>query len=140
MKDYDYERGIAEAVEQCAGAVNNWEGIQSDIYRAVNPKKNVRTYLYPAVIFNNLIDLKPAVEELRFETVIEDLVYKYSGVECNLIVASFGIFIPHENRGETKDRSVITAEVLDVLSKLQIDAFNINQNYVMEARKDLWLY
>jgi hypothetical protein len=131
-------KGVKEAYKQSMGVET--EGIPAEIYRGINAKKNTRTYLYPAVIFKNAMSLEKLQGAEGYEEVIKDCIYKYEGKESNIVITSFGVFISQENMSESKNRSEVIKDAEKVLVKLKIDAACVNQEYIMQARPDLWLY
>lgn len=131
-------KGSKEGYRQVIG--KKLKGIKTKKYSAINSQKNSRTYLYPAVIFKESINLKELKKEHRYVEVLKDHMFSYKGRGTKLIISSFGIFITQENMNESKDRVLVEDDIKKILSILKINVSSVNQEYIMQARQDLWLY
>ena len=55
-------------------------------------------------------------------------------------MANFGIFICLDDISIPLDRSAVVKEVEGVVDLLGLNQGNFNLSYMMNARRDLWLY
>lgn len=131
-------KGSKEALKQCTG--KEMEGIPTEIYRGINLNKNTRTYLNPVVLFNKSFSLNKLNEDKKYDEIINDCIYIYNGKESKIVITSFGIFVSQEKINESKNRANVMNDVTETLSILQIHVDCVNQQYIMQARQDLWLY
>lgn len=138
IKSYGLIEGSKEAYKQCVGGKSS--SVYSEVYTGINKKKNVRTYLYPTVIFNRTIDFTRVKDESKFEKVVTNCIYRYEDEENSIIITNFGLFIPQENTSENKDRKQIVKVIKRILNLLEITEDSVNQEYIMQARPELWLY
>ena len=90
-------------------------------------------YLYPVVFFKKYknIDYKNLND---FKIVENILIFK------KIIILPIGLFIIHNNKQDIVKREEIEKEIIYVLKALNIRDEECNYNYIMEARKDTWLY
>ncbi|WP_462410641.1 iron-sulfur cluster assembly scaffold protein [Neobacillus sp. Marseille-QA0830] len=135
MKVSGIIKGWQETMNMSLGKEN--KGIPARVYSTIHPYKNIRTYLYPAVLFKQMVNLQSIAQFEGVEEVVKDCLYKYG---TNLLITRFGVFISQADRNQSNDRLKVTEQVSNVLAILDLDADGLNQEYIMQARPDLWLY
>lgn len=126
---YGMEIGTMETINQICGNIGE---IKANKYRKLCPKMNKRTYLYPVVIFNKYI----ADLNINCLEKIENLIMSYK----HLLVLPIGIFIIQNEEYSAFNRDLLNSEVEYLLKQLSLSNDDCNMQYVMEARKDTWLY
>lgn len=140
MKMFSFEQAIDQTVAQSFGTKYHQNEQRTHIFHAIQSYKNERTYLYPAVIFNHLVNLSDLPAHLQLDEIVPNYLVKFSGDLCNLIISSFGLFIIHNQHEVVHERMAITNEIMAVLEALNIKVKDVHPSYVMNARQDLWLY
>lgn len=126
---YGIEKGTKETVNQICGATGE---IPSSKYQDLCTRMNERIYLYPVTFF---VDY---VRNLNLEA-LKEVAPKMMRFN-QLLVLPIGIFlIQNGDQGEI-DRQILNHEVELILQMLGLNEDICNQSYIMEARKDTWLY
>ena len=131
QKQFGLVEGIKETKRQIYKFAS--EGIKSNYYYDICPILNERVYLYPVVFFKKYknIDYKNLND---FKIIDNILIFK------KIIILPIGLFITHNNKQDIVKREEIEKEIIYVLKALNIRDEECNYNYIMEARKDTWLY
>ena len=131
QKQFGLVEGIKETKRQIYKFAS--EGIKSNYYYDICPILNERVYLYPVVFFKKYknIDYKNLND---FKIIDNILIFK------KIIILPIGLFIIHNNKQDIVKREEIEKEIIYVLKALNIRDEECNYNYIMEARKDTWLY
>ena len=101
------------------------------MYSNLSDKLNSRTYLYPIAIFNRYIKL----DILNDKKIDDDF-----AISNHIAVLPFGLFLLQKADGINISRLEMLKEVQEIVDILKIADVDLNLNYMMEARKDLWLY
>ena len=57
-----------------------------------------------------------------------------------IIILPIGLFITHNNKQDMVKREKIEKQIMYIFKTLNIIDEECNYNYIMEARKDTWLY
>ena len=122
--------GVIEAKRQICGSQGR---IKTSYYRNLCSTLNQRVYLYPVVLFKKYREL--LYEEVKEFKVVDDI-YIYN----RIIVLPIGLFIIHDNQDTMIERAEIEKQICFVINALNITDDDCNYTYIMEARKDTWLY
>lgn len=127
VKQFGEEKGMKEAENQMEG-----EGglLNSKAFSGLCEYLNTRTYLYPIVFFKKYINIDVGEFELISECLYE---------RGDIAILPFGLFLKQKNE-KTIRREKIEGEVEYILDVLGISIEECNFAYIMEARKDTWLY
>lgn len=129
QKQYGEKKGKRETIKQICG---NSSEIEAEKYRKLNKNMNERVYLYPIAIFNNVIsDLK----QKQFE-VIDTNIMKYKQV----LILPVGLFLIQNDLESEIKRENLNDIIKFILETLMLNENNCNMFYMMEPRKDTWLY
>ena len=129
QKQYGLEDGRNETIRQICGNIGK---LKSKKYEVLCPKLNERTYLYPVVFFNKYFENISKIELMDKA----DEIILYDG----LMVLPIGIFIIQNEKSKVKDRDELNLEVNKLMKDNKINMYDCYTNYVMEARRDIWLY
>lgn len=131
QKQFGLVEGIKETKRQICKFES--EGIKSNYYYDICPILNERVYLYPVVFFKKYKDID--YRNLNdFKIVDNILIFR------EIIILPIGLFIIHNNKQDRVKREEIEKQIIGVLEILNIKKEECNYNYIMEARKDTWLY
>ena len=128
-KTFGYKKGIEETIQQLC---NNMNLLDSHKYRTICNYMNTRVYLYPILLFNNLL------RNIKSNNLIEyiDLnIYKYK----NLLILPIGIFMLQDGN-ESITHHKLNQEISELIEILGVDLTNCDFDFYIESRKDLWLY
>ena len=128
-KTFGYKKGIEETIQQLC---NNMNLLDSHKYRIICNYMNTRVYLYPILLFNNLL------RNIKSNNLIEyiDLnIYKYK----NLLILPIGIFMLQDGN-ESITHHKLNQEISELIEILGVDLTNCDFDFYIESRKDLWLY
>ena len=129
MEKFKTKKGIDETIQQLC---NNMNLLDSDKYRKICNYMNTRVYLYPILLFNNLL------RNIKSNNLIEyiDLnIYKYK----NLLILPIGIFMLQDGN-ESITHHKLNQEISELIEILGVDLTNCDFDFYIESRKDLWLY
>ena len=93
---------------------------------------NERVYLYPVAIFSKYMD--------EFEN--EKLIYIAPNMfrSEQLLVLPIGLFLIQNDSYSEIGRNQLNDQIENLINVLGMDESICNVEYVMEARKDTWLY
>lgn len=125
---YGNEDGAMETEKQvrCNQGV-----IKSIRYNALSSTLNTRKYLYPMMVFNKYMEFG-CTDSIVF-------IEPYMGIYNDILVLPVGLFlIVDECRSQS--RAEIRDELDCLMDNLNINESMCNFSYIMEARRDLWLY
>lgn len=93
---------------------------------------NERVYLYPIVIFNKYINFMD-ISGLKS---IGSSIYRKE----QILVLPIGLFLIQDGLYNNFDRNRLDSQIENLMNNLSLDISTCNFEYVMEARKDTWLY
>ena len=128
-KIFGYKKGIEETIQQLC---NNMNLLDSHKYRKICNYMNTRVYLYPILLFNNLLrNIKPN----NLIEYIDLNIYKYK----NLLILPIGIFMLQDGN-ESITHHKLNQEISELIEILGVDLTNCDFDFYIESRKDLWLY
>ena len=106
--------------------------LDSHKYRKICNYMNTRVYLYPILLFNNLLrNIKPN----NLIEYIDLNIYKYK----NLLILPIGIFMLQDGN-ESITHHKLNQEISELIEILGVDLTNCDFDFYIESRKDLWLY
>ena len=97
------------------------------VYTISNPSS------YPMALFKSAASIQ-GLDDYRVAD--EDEIYVYG----RIAVLPIGLFLLHENGFEKLDRQLLERDVAYLMEKLRKGESDCNFTYLMEARKDVWLY
>lgn len=100
-------------------------------YNALTKTLNQRVYLSPLVLFNKIIVLNSS----DMDIVQEGVMYRYR----NLIVTTFGIFL-RNTENHVFNKTKVTSDLEIIIAQLGLKDKDFKEDYIMNARTDLWLY
>lgn len=128
IKKFGQTEGIHETIHQICGVEGD---IETKKYGDLIPVMNSRIYLYPITIFNHYIEIKGNDNLRKIE----------SEMFCleQLLILPIGVFII-QNRDDEFSRNKLNDMINSLMENLKIDSSECNCEFVMEARKDTWLY
>ena len=129
QKQYGIEDGKKETLRQICGDIGE---LRSKKYKELCPKLNERTYLYPVVFFNSFFD---NLKGTGLSDNVEDIISS-----DGLLILPIGIFIVQNEKSKSMNRDELNFAVNQLMKENKLDMFNCYTNYVMEARRDTWLY
>ena len=129
QKQYGIEDGKKETLRQICGDIGE---LRSKKYKELCPKLNERTYLYPVVFFNSFFD---NLTGTGLSDNAEDIISS-----DGLLILPIGIFIVQNEKSKSMNRDELNFAVNQLMKENKLDMFNCYTNYVMEARRDTWLY
>ncbi|GHV38873.1 hypothetical protein FACS1894187_18190 [Synergistales bacterium] len=127
VKQFGLFRGFAEMNAQ----IRDCGQIASDAYATICPVLNTRVYLNPLVLFTSLNSLSELKSNPEYSQIKDSELYRYN----DLLVTPNGVFLINSERQFSKSR--IESDVNVILRQINAKPFT---EYLMEARKDLWLY
>lgn len=134
MLDLNIKRfGIECGLQETKNQIFNVPGkIYTQKYSELVSVLNVRVYLYPVVIFNKYVNLKNVGE-------LNSIGY---GMYRNgqILVLPIGLFLIQNGSDNELDRNVLDSQIEKLMNDLRLNSSICNFEYVMEARKDTWLY
>lgn len=130
INQYGIINGINETKKQLFGDAGQKASIRFS--RAFH-YLNQRTYLFPIVLFSHYVDIDENKDIVKME---DYPIYTYE----NIAVLPIGIFLMHHNKNEIIDREQLEKNIVKILSIIGITEEDCNYSYLMEARKDTWLY
>lgn len=128
-KQFGTKRGMIETRNQIYGLEGK---INSVKYKDLCATINTRTYFYPITIFKNY---HKQVQAEQF-TKINDVIAIYK----QIMISPIGLFLIQNQRYTKADRTLLEKDIETVLQILNLDVEKCHMSYVMEARKDTWLY
>lgn len=128
-KQYGEQTGLKETINQICGKSGE---IVTRKYCELTHTMNERVYLYPVVIFNGFVD---NLEKRELINVGSDMFR----IE-HILVLPIGLFLIQDNSYSEMERDILNEKIEEIINTLGIDASSCNLDYVMEARKDTWLY
>lgn len=123
-------RGVREALGQLRGEGGSVPALRHSRLCAL---LNQRVYLYPIALFKSAASIQ-GLDDYRVAD--EDEIYVYG----RIAVLPIGLFLLHENGFEKLDRQLLERDVAYLMEKLRKGESDCNFTYLMEARKDVWLY
>jgi len=129
IRQYGNKTGIVETINQICGAKRE---INSEKYNSLFEKLNERAYLYPIVIFNCFR------ENIQLEILneVSSLIMIYK----QILILPIGFFLIQNRKNNTMNRESLTKDIEFLLNLLRLNQSDCITSYVMEARKDTWLY
>lgn len=128
-KQYGVEAGGLETKRQIYGKSGK---LISEKYKTLCPTLNDRTYLYPVVMFNTYFpDIAGVDYSDDIHTIVED---------GGFLILPIGIFFLQNTQSHQSNRKLIDLAVNKLLNKYKIEKSDCNIDYLMEARRDIWLY
>lgn len=131
IKRVGWVQGIREVV---CFVTDKTSGKKTNSFSCLCRFLNERTYLYPIVIFKNEIEIdKTLLPSSMFW--IESM-----GIWEDVVVFPFGLFLIQNVDGEILNKKGINEKIRIIYEALKINFFDFNYSYIMEARKDTWLY
>lgn len=125
-KKYGIFRGAQEAWRQISGASGK---LPTKKYHSLIGEMNTRAYLYPIVIFTSCV----TIPHIEGSISLKDEMYVYK----NIIILPIGLFLLQHKEHNRKD---LNEDVQFLLRKMGINEGDCNASYIMEARKNIWLY
>lgn len=128
-KQYGEQAGLKETINQICGKSGE---IVTRKYCELTHTMNERVYLYPIVLFNRFVD---SLENQELINVGSDMFR----IE-HILVLPIGLFLIQDNSYSEMERDILNVKIDKIINTLGIDASLCNIDYVMEARKDTWLY
>ena len=128
-KQYGERVGLKETINQIYGKSGE---IVTRKYCELTHTMNERVYLYPIVLFNRFVD---NLENQELINVGSDMFR----IE-HILVLPIGLFLIQGNSYSEMERDILNVKIEKIINTLGIDASSYNLDYVMEARKDTWLY
>lgn len=128
-KQFGIELGLQETLNQILNIAGE---IYTQEYTELVSVMNVRVYLYPIVIFNKYVD-NMDISELKS---IGNEMYR----KGQILVLPIGLFLIQDGTCNDLDRNKLDLQIENLMNDLGLDTAICNFGYVMEARKDTWLY
>ena len=121
--------GLQESINQICDGTGK---IETKKYCELTSNLNERVYLYPIVIFNRYI--------INLE--MEDLINIETGIfrRGQILILPIGFFLIQDNIYSDFSRNKLNSQIDNLLYKLGLSDSVCKLDYVMEARKDTWLY
>lgn len=129
IKQFGNEIGLQETKNQI---LNESGKINTKKYSELVSVLNVRVYLYPIVIFNKYVNL----EDVSGLKSIGNGMYRKE----QILVLPIGLFLIQDGFNNELDRNILDFKIEKLMNDLNLDSTTCNFEYVMEARKDTWLY
>lgn len=127
IKQFGEEVGMKEAKNQICGNISENKSL---MYGLLCERLNSRTYLYPIVLFNRFINIDDSLCS------ITDYMKKYK----DIVVLPFGLFLMQTPLKGDVIREEVEEDIKFVMETIDIGEEDCNFDYIMEARKDIWLY
>ena len=128
-KQFGIELGLQETKNQI---LNNAGEINTQEYTELVSTMNERVYLYPIVIFNEYVN---AMDISNLKSVGSGIYRKKQ-----ILVLPIGLFLIQDGLCNDFDRNMLDSQIENLMNDLSLDISICNFEYVMEARKDIWLY
>lgn len=128
-KQYGGEKGKKETINQICGMSGEIAAIK---FVNLISKMNERVYLYPVAIFRDYLSRINPQGLIN----VTDNIWRFN----QLLILPMGIFLIQDSLGKEVNREQINSEVFNLLNLLGLDENKCNTSYVVEARKDIWLY
>ena len=128
-KIYGKQIGIKETISQICdldGVINSAE------YSILFQKINERVYLYPIVIFNKY---QEKIESELFVKINYTMM-----VYHQILILPIGLFLIQNYTGDILDRKLLIKDIEFILSTIELSELDCNMSYIMESRRDTWLY
>lgn len=129
IKLYGLSTGLNESHKQLTG--HEEKVLEVTNYQHLSKSLNQRVYLSPLVLFNNTILL----DACEMDVIEEGLMYRYS----DLIITTFGIFLAIGDHHEF-NKTQVESDLDYVIAILGLSNKDYNEDYIINARIDLWLY
>lgn len=128
-KQYGILVGAEETKKQICGTSGK---IMTNRYHKICEIMNQRTYLYPISFFKSYqnFDKLPEVQW------IDDII----GVYHDIAILPIGVFIIQSNDEKIISRQSIATDLTYIFNLFGLSEEDCNFLYIMEARKDTWLY
>lgn len=128
-KQFGIELGLQETKNQI---LNNAGEINTQEYTELVSTMNERVYLYPIIIFNEYVN---AMDISNLKSVGSGIYRKKQ-----ILVLPIGLFLIQDGLCNDFDRNMLDSQIENLMNDLSLDISICNFEYVMEARKDIWLY
>ena len=129
IKQFGNQLGLQETKNQI---LNESGKINTNKYSGLVSVLNVRIYLYPIVIFNKYVNF----EDVSGLKSIGHGMYRKE----QILVLPIGLFLIQDSFNNELDRNILNSKIEKLMNDLNLDNTICNFEYVMEARKDTWLY
>lgn len=127
-------KGMKETKCQIAGEKG---AVASQAFPKLCQVLNQRSYLYPIVLFRRYRKIQSqALEKLAGAEEICEEIYVYK----RIVVLPIGLFLLYNREQDSAGREETERQVMDVVRALEIEEGDCSDSYIMEARKDTWLY
>lgn len=130
IKQFGEQEGLRETINQICGTSGE---IASVKYSDLSSSINERIYLYPIAVFNKYINKRFDIDRL---TKIGSSMFRCE----QLLVLPIGLFLIQNKSYDGFSRIQLNNRIEELMKKLNLDKSICNTEYVMEARKDTWLY
>lgn len=128
-KQFGEKKGTRETINQICGVKGEIATVK---YAKLVCKMNERVYLYPVTIFGNYLSGLDQEELIN----IADDIWRIN----QLLILPIGVFLIQDGSEIEFSREQLNNEIGNLLNVLGLDDTICNTSYVMEARKDIWLY
>ena len=129
VKQFGKQEGRRETINQICGVIGEITTVK---YSYLTNRMNERVYLYPVAIFSKYMD--------EFEN--EKLIYIAPNMfrSEQLLVLPIGLFLIQNDSYSEIGRNQLNDQIENLINVLGMDESICNVEYVMEVRKDTWLY
>ena len=129
IKKFGKKGGIRETMNQICGMPGE---ISADRYSYLTDHLNERVYLYPVVIFQKYVE--------NFKK--EKLTHIAPGIFLSkqLLILPIGIFLIQSDSYSEISRDHLNEQTDKLIKEVGINESICSTKYIMEARKDTWLY
>lgn len=128
-KQFGERVGLKETISQICGEQGE---ILTKKYHDLNHAMNERVYLYPLVVFKKYIDNLMGEELIN----IDSSMFRSE----HILILPIGLFLIQNSTYTEIGRDKLNIEIETIMNTLGINTSSCNFDYVMEARKDTWLY
>lgn len=128
-KQFGEQVGMKETINQICGEPGE---IATKKYYELTKTMNERVYLYPIVFFNRYVNNLMNEELIN----IDFSMFRRE----HILVLPIGLFLIQDSTYSEIGREVLNIQIERLINILGIDSSSFNLDYVMEARKDTWLY
>lgn len=128
-KQFGEHVGLKETISQICGEQGE---ILTKKYCDLNQAMNERVYLYPLVVFKKYIDNLMGEELIN----IDSSMFRRE----HILILPIGLFLIQNSTYTEIGRDNLNIEIETIMNTLGINTSSCNFDYVMEARKDTWLY
>lgn len=128
-KQFGEYAGLKETINQIYGEQGE---ILTKKYYELNHTMNERVYLYPIVIFNRYVNNLLSEKLINIDTNMFR--------RKQILILPIGLFLIQNDTYSEIKRETLNTEIKEIMNTLGIDTSLCNLDYVMEARKDTWLY